>query len=121
MPRHALPATYEAFRDWWPAALADDRIFPTERAKAYGLSILRHTPVPRRLKPAGWAAGFLLRGTLPPIVRQKYGISWSRSQQLAFDATARSLRSLVSITPPRLRRGPSAQASQLIARAEHAR
>ena len=37
------------------------------------------------------------------------------------DATARSLRSLMSIMPPRLRHGPSAQAYQLIARAERAR
>jgi uncharacterized protein (DUF2236 family) len=121
MPRDTLPATYDAFRDWWPVALADDRIFLTDRARAYGSSILMHTPVPRSLRPAAWTAGFLLRGTLPPVVRQKYGIGWNQAQQLAYNAIAASLRGSKRIVPSRLRRGPSAQAYQLVARAERAR
>lgn len=121
MPRDTLPATYDGFRDWWPAALADDRMFLTDRARSAGLTVLLHTPVPRPLKPVAWAAGFLIRGTLPPIVRQKYGIGWGRGQQAAFDATTRMMRGFKRIVPSGLRRGPSAQAYQLVARTERAR
>jgi uncharacterized protein (DUF2236 family) len=121
MPREALPATHDAFRSWWSAALADDHIVLTDQARAYGSAILLHTPVPRRLRPAAWTAGFLLRGTLPPVVRQKYGVGWSRAQQFAFNATARSLRNSKWIMPSRLRRGPSADAYQVVARAERSR
>lgn len=121
MPREALPASYEAFERWWPAALADDPIFLTDPARSAGLAILLHTPVPRSLRPAGWFAGFLLRGTLPPVVREKYGIAWSRSQQSAFEATARLIRGSRWIVPSRLRRGASAEAYQLVARAERGR
>jgi uncharacterized protein (DUF2236 family) len=120
MPRRALPASYDGFRDWWPAALADERVFVTERARSYGLSILLHTPVPRALRPVAWTAGFLLRGTLPPVVRRQYGIGWSRGQQRSFQAMARSLRSSKWIVPSRLRRGRSAEAYDLIARASGA-
>lgn len=121
MPRDTLPATYDGFRDWWPAALADDRMFLTDRARSAGLTILLHTPVPRPLKPVAWVAGFLIRGTLPPVVRQKYEIGWGRAQQAAFRATARIMRGTKWIVPSRLRRGPSAEAYQLVARSEGAR
>lgn len=121
MPRQALPPTYDAFREWWPDALADDRIVLTDLARAYGLSILRHAPLPRRLKPAAWTAGFLLRGTLPPAVRQKYGIRWRPAQQLAFDAAGLALRTGRRIVPARLRRGPSAEVYRLLARSAGAR
>lgn len=121
MPRDALPASYERFQDWWPAALADDRVVVIDQARSAGLGILMHTPVPRSLRPAGWFAGFLVRGTLPPIVREKYGISWSRSKQAAFEATARLIRGSMWIVPSRLRHGASAEAYQLVARTERAR
>jgi uncharacterized protein (DUF2236 family) len=121
MPRDAMPRTYEAFREWWPRALASDAMFLTDQARTAGVNIGLRMPAPPALQPAMRIAGFLILGSLPPIVREKYRIGWSRSQQLAFDTTALSLRRSRRIVPSVVRRGSSSDAYQLLARTERAR
>ena len=118
MPRDAMPGSYEEFREWWPEALGDERMFLTETSRGVGLNIGLRTPVPAPLVPFSRLGGFLIVGTLPPIVREKYGLRWNRAERAAFEAIALGIRSGRWVVPGRFRRGPSSEAYDLVARTE---
>lgn len=118
MPREAMPATYAEFREWWPDMLAGDGIFLTDEARTVGLNIGLRMPAPTHLRPAMRMAGFLIVGSLPPVVRDAYGLTWAPSQQLAYNATALSLRRARPLVPSTLRRGSSTEAYKLLERTE---
>jgi uncharacterized protein (DUF2236 family) len=118
MPREAMPPSYREFRDWWPGVLSDEGIFLTDAARGVGLNIALRMPAPAALRPAMRMAGFLIVGSLPASVRDSYGLRWTRAEQLAYDASALSLRRARPLVPASLRQGSSAEAYQLLKRAE---
>lgn len=118
MPRDAMPATYEAFRAWWPGMLTAEGIFLTDEAREVGLNIALRMPAPTPLRPAMQMAGFLIVGSLPDVVRDAYGLQWAWPQQLAYDAAALSARRARPLLPSSVRRGSSAEAYQLLRRTE---
>jgi uncharacterized protein (DUF2236 family) len=118
MPRESMPPTYQEFRTWWPQMLDDDGIFLTDAARTVGLNIGLRMPAPAHLRPAMRMAGFLIIGSLPPVVRDAYGLRWTRAEQIAYDTTAVSLRRARPLVPSSVRRGSSADAYQLLARTE---
>jgi uncharacterized protein (DUF2236 family) len=118
MPREVMPETYDEFRRWWPSRLADESIFLTDEARIVGLNIGLRMPSPRLLVPAMKMAGFLIVGTLPPVVREQYGLTWRRTDQVAFRATTLALRSGRPLVPARIRRGSSSEAYRLLQRGE---
>ena len=99
MPREAMPPTYDEFRGWWPSMLAGDGVFLTDAARTVGLNIGLRMPAPAHLRAAMRMAGFLIIGSLPPVVRAAYGLTWTPAQQLAHDATALSLRRARPLVP----------------------
>ena len=121
MPRQAMPATYGEFTDWWPRLLRSDSVFLTEEARMVGLNIALRMPGPRALQPAMRMAGFLLVGSLPPIVREHFRLRWGRREQLAYDALALGARRSRPFVPGRIRRGSSAEAYRLLSRTERER
>jgi uncharacterized protein (DUF2236 family) len=121
MPGEAMPATYREFLVWWPRLLAGDSVFLTEEARTVGLNIGLRMPAPRPLQPAMRMAAFLLVGSLPPIVRDHYGLRWRRRDQVAHDALALAARRSRPLLPARVRRGSSAEAYQLLSRTERER
>jgi uncharacterized protein (DUF2236 family) len=118
MPRDAMPPTYDEFCEWWPDRLAGDGVFLTEAARTVGLNIALRMPAPVHLRPAMRMAGFLIVGSLPPVVRGAYGVGWTPVQQLAYDATALSLRRARPLVPSTLRRGSSTEAYKVLERTE---
>jgi uncharacterized protein (DUF2236 family) len=121
MPRDAMPETYTQFRDWWPARLTDESTFLTDEARIVGLNIGLRMPAPGAFGPAMRMAGFLIVGTLPSVVREQYGLTWGRAEQVAFRATALALRSGRPLVPARVRRGSSSEAYRLLQRGESER
>jgi uncharacterized protein (DUF2236 family) len=121
MPREAMPATYDEFSAWWPGMLTGEGVFLTEEARMVGLNIGLRMPAPRALAPAMRMAGFLLVGSLPPVVREQYGLHWSDREQLAYDALALGARRSRPFVPSRIRRGSSSEAYQLLSRTERQR
>jgi uncharacterized protein (DUF2236 family) len=121
MPREAMPATYDEFREWWPTMLERDGIFLTEAARTVGLNIALRMPAPTQLRPAMKIAGFLIVGSLPQSVRDAYGLTWTPVQQLAYDTTALSLRRARPLVPSTIRRGSSTEAYELLERTERNR
>jgi hypothetical protein len=58
---------------------------------------------------------------LKPRVRELYGLSWSRAQELAFRATVEAMRRSRPFVPRRVRQGANADAYDLVARTERRR
>jgi uncharacterized protein (DUF2236 family) len=118
MPREAMPATYNEFCEWWPSMLSNEGIFLTDDARTVGRNIGLRMPAPAHLQPAMRIAGFLILGSLPAIVRDVYGLSWTPAHQIAYDTTALSIRRSRPLVPSRLRRGSSTEAYKLLERTE---
>jgi uncharacterized protein (DUF2236 family) len=63
----------------------------------------------------------IVLGSLPPRIRELYGLRWTTAQAAAFHATVRALRSSRPLVPGRLRTGSNAFHFDLVARTEKAR
>lgn len=120
MPRSAMPATYRQFEPWWAAKLADETIFLTDRARGVGLAIATHPPAPAPLRPGLRAAGFLVLGSLQPVVREKYAIEWHRRDAAAYRTLTAAIRTGKFAVPTGVRRGSSAELYQIFERTERA-
>jgi uncharacterized protein (DUF2236 family) len=121
MPAEAMPVSYAEFRSWWPALLSGPEAFLTDEARRVGLSIATHPPAPRPLRPAMRAAGLVILGSLPPVVRDAYGIAWRRRDDAAYRALAAAVRSGRPLVPASIRRGSSAELYHVLERTERAR
>jgi uncharacterized protein (DUF2236 family) len=121
MPREAMPPRYEEFREWWPQRLTGESTFLTEEARTVGLNIALRMPSRKPLAPAMRALGFLIVGSLPTSVRERYGLHWGRFEQLAYDTTALSARRSRWVVPAAVRRGSSTSLYELLSSAEGAR
>jgi uncharacterized protein (DUF2236 family) len=60
----------------------------------------------------------VMLGSMPPRVRELYGLGWSRGQAAAFRASVRALRAMRPVTPGMVRRGRNEDAYRLVARTE---
>jgi uncharacterized protein (DUF2236 family) len=102
LPPAAHPPTLSDFRTYQRRMLETD-----VQVGADALAVARTVlspPVPAVLRPALRAVALQSVGTLPPELRAEYGIRWRATERAAFLAGARSLRSLVPLVPPPLRR-----------------
>ena len=98
MTRSYAPATYAGFREQYDGWLHSDAPHLTKRAKRAGMTLL-DVELPWLLQPLNWIAELVVVGTVQPRVREAYGLAWTRRHQLAFDALARTSRTLRPVTP----------------------
>ena len=102
IPRETIPPTVPALRGW----LADfeDRgdLLVTEGARRV-YELFLDPPADAEWRPILRGVSRLAFGTLPPIVRELYGIPMSRAKQAAMAATFAAIRAGRPLLPPRLR------------------
>jgi uncharacterized protein (DUF2236 family) len=120
MPHGAAPSTPAALDVWWNEQLGSDKIFLTDAARAVGRSIGFNLPVPAAARPVMRGASLILTGSLPPRVREHYGLRWSPTDELAYRALTQAVRRGRPILPRRIRRGSCMPFYDLVARSEHA-
>src|SRR5204863_2288527 len=84
MPRDAAPPNYREFRRWYDAKLAGPDVHLTEEARYVSSAIMFEIPVPTWRTPVMKIHNLILRGSLPPGVREMFGLSWTRAHQAAF-------------------------------------
>jgi uncharacterized protein (DUF2236 family) len=124
MPRKAAPGSYPLFRKSFDAYLASDELFLTDEARLVGSYLAgQRVPYPQRmpLRQATSAFFLLVQGSLPPRIRDMYGMRWGIPEQLAYRTLAQAVRT-AHIAPPLLRgtlAGPSAPVYKLVSRREH--
>ncbi|MGN6190433.1 MAG: oxygenase MpaB family protein [Conexibacter sp.] len=121
MPREVAPPTYAAFRAWWDAKLASDQMHLTDEARRTGAFVALEIPMPRVNQPAKRLHDLVMLGSLPPRVRELYGMTWSPWQARAFPPAVAALRGLRAIAPASLRQGSCARSFALVEATERRR
>jgi uncharacterized protein (DUF2236 family) len=118
MPRADAPTSYREFRDYWEATLAGEGMHLTEAAREVGYATAFEIPLPGIYAPAKRAHDLIMLGSLPPRVRELYGLRWTRAHAVAFRATLAAMRHARPLVPRTIREGPNAEAYDLVARTE---
>jgi uncharacterized protein (DUF2236 family) len=121
MPRDLAPATHREFREWWDLKLASDEMHLTDDARLIGYSTAFEIPLPTVRAPAKRVHDLIMLGSLPPRIRELYGLRYSPRQARAFRATVRALRGVRPITPRVIREGYNTSSFRLVARTERHR
>lgn len=121
MPRSVAPATYGEFRDWYEGQLAGADLHLTDEARYMGHASAFQIPMPSTRQAAKRLHDVVMLGSLPPRVRELYGLSYTRAQRLACEcalATGRAARLLV---PASLKRGSCVPAFEMVVATERRR
>ena len=129
MPREAAPASYRQFRASFDAYLASDRPYLTDDARIVGSYLAGakrgdYDATPP-LRPLFRTMDLLVKGSLPPRIRELYGFPWTPACELTFRGAARAVRAAY-LRPPRfvphpldpVIRGSNGEFFKLVARAE---
>jgi len=121
MPRDAAPPTYPEFRRWWGAKLAGPEMFLTPEARYVGYATAFEIPLPRLDQPAKRIHDLIMLGSMPPRVRELYGLRYTARQQAAFTATVRAVRAARRVMPTPLARGWNTRSFEGVAKTERRR
>ncbi len=121
LPREAMPATYDAFRAWWDERLASDGMHLTDEARYMGRAVAFEIPLPALNQPAKRVHDLIMLGSMPPRVRELYGLSWSRAQARAFPLAVGALRGLRRVAPRAVTHGSNVRSFALVRDTEQRR
>lgn len=121
MPLNSAPATYPEFRAWYEERLASSRMFLTPEARYTGHAIAFQIPMPDAHGPAKRMHDLVMLGSLPPRVRELYGLSWTPAQARRWRGAVALLRGLRRVAPTRLTHGSCSASYELIASVERRR
>jgi uncharacterized protein (DUF2236 family) len=118
MPREAAPPTYPEFRAWYRTMLAGDEMFLTDEARYVGYATAFQIPLPRRSQPGKRVHDAVMLGSLPPRVRELYGLPYTDRHAAAFRAGAALMRAGRRLMPAPLARGYNTRSFELVAKTE---
>lgn len=121
MPREVAPASWAEFRSYFDAKVESPQAHLTEEARYVGRAVMFEIPVPPSRWPAMRVHNVIMRGSLPPRVRELYWLAWTPARKAAFRAAVAVHRASRPLTPGRILRGPNAGSFELVARTERAR
>jgi len=121
MPRSAAPATYEDFRAWYEAQLAGPDLHLTGEARYMGHASAFEIPMPAARAPAKRVHDLVLLGSLPPRVRELYGLRYTPAHAGACRAALASIRLARRVAPRSLTRGSCVREFAMVAATERRR
>jgi uncharacterized protein (DUF2236 family) len=121
LPRDAVPATYLDFEDWWNGKLASPDLHATEHALEMAPLVAFRQPVPLPARLNLETQNLIVRGTLPPRVREIFGIRWTAAHERAFRSVTAAHRSARHAMPRQLRRGRNDYFFEVVTRREKRR
>lgn len=98
IPRAILPATLNEFKVWLKDIMASDEIVVSSTAKEIARSLFR-LPI-----LIFWPINYMLAaGSLPPKLREAYGIKWNSAMKLLYAVGEKAVRLFVRMMPKRIR------------------
>jgi uncharacterized protein (DUF2236 family) len=105
LPASEVPGSYREFRAWWEEQLASPDLHATPHALEMAPMVAFEQPVPAAARANLATQNLVIKGTLPPRVREIFSINWTRGHEAAFRAIAASHRRARFAMPRRMRRG----------------
>jgi uncharacterized protein (DUF2236 family) len=121
LPRSAVPASHLEFRAWWQERLSSPRLCATEHALEMAPLCAFRQPVPAVARGNLAAQNQVIKGTLPPRVREIFGIRWTAAHEASFRAMTAAHRRARRLFPHRMRRGRNDVFFEVVTRAERRR
>jgi uncharacterized protein (DUF2236 family) len=105
LPRNEVPASYREFSAW----LGEQLAAPDLQATAHGLEmaplVAFRQPVPAAARGNIALQNHIIKGTLPPRVREIFGIRWSGAHEASYRAMTTGHRRARHLFPRKMRRG----------------
>lgn len=92
MPRAAAPSTHTEFREWYETQLAGDDLHLTDEARYMGYASAFEIPMPRSRQLPKRLHDLVMLGSLPPRVRELYGLPFGRVRRSACAAAIAAAR-----------------------------
>lgn len=105
LPASEVPSSYREFRAWFDGRLSSPDLQATPHALEMAPLVAFRQPVPLPARGNLAAQNLVIKGTLPPRVREIFGIRWTPGHETAFRALAASHRRARVAMPRRVRRG----------------
>jgi uncharacterized protein (DUF2236 family) len=116
-----MPPDWSAFEDYFDG-MVENELRDSELLQNVFRSISRPVkppvvPIPDGLwdiasRPGAELGRLVTVGTLPPVLRRRLGLPWSRERELALRAQQRAIRGVFQLLPDRLRLMPPALAAR---------
>ena len=116
----SAPGSWLDFKAWLDGFIASDRAFLTDEARHTASAIMFQIPVPALQRPAMRGHNLVILGSLPPRVRDLYGLSWTPARAVGFRAAVAFARATRPLTPRALRVGWNTRFFDDVARSERA-
>jgi uncharacterized protein (DUF2236 family) len=121
LPREAVPATHRKFAAWFEERLASPDLHATAHALEMAPLVAFRQPVAPAARLNIAAQNLVIKGTLPPRVREIFGIEWGARHERAFRALAAAYRRGRHAMPHRIRRGRNDVFFDTVTRSERRR
>lgn len=121
MPRDGAPATYAEFRAWYERQLAGDDLHLTAEALYMGRASAFEIPMPATRMPAKWVHDIVMLGSLPPRVRDLYGLRYGAREAALCACALAAWRGAGRLAPAALARGSCAREFRMVAATERRR
>jgi len=102
VPKELIPPTVPALRAWLADIEDRGELQVTEGALRVA-DLFTHPPPEAEWRPILPHVARLAFGTLPPVVREMYGIRWGAAKEAALRASFAAIRSARPILPTRFR------------------
>jgi uncharacterized protein (DUF2236 family) len=118
MPRSVAPPTHSAFRDWYEQQLAGEDLHLTEEARYMGYASAFEIPVPAIRQPAKYLHDLVMLASLPPRIREIYGLRYSSARVGACAFVLGAARLAGRLAPPSLKQGSCIPEFEMVAATE---
>jgi uncharacterized protein (DUF2236 family) len=105
LPRSEVPATYREFKAWWDEKMSSPDLQVTQHGLEMAPLVAFRQPVPAPARGNLAIQNHIIKGTLPPRVREIFGIRWTRAHETSFRAMAAASRRTRRFLPRPMRRG----------------
>jgi uncharacterized protein (DUF2236 family) len=121
LPRTSVPGSHREFRTWWEERLSSPDLQATPHALGFAPLVAFEQPVPAAARANLAVQNLVIKGTLPPRVREIFGIRWTAAHERAFRTIAAAHRRARLAFPQRLRRGRNDVFFDVVAKGERRR
>ncbi len=121
MPRDVAPATHREFKAWLDDRLAAPDLQTTPHGLEMAPLVAFKQPVPPAARGNLAVQNLIIKGTLPPRVREIFGIPWTRTHESTFRAVTAGHRRARRLFPRPMRRGRNDVFFDVVTKAERQR
>jgi uncharacterized protein (DUF2236 family) len=105
LPASEVPRSSREFRAWFDGRVSSPDMHPTPHGLEMAPLVAFRQPVPLPARGNLAAQNLVIKGTLPPRVREIFGIKWTQGHEAAYRTLAASHRRARVAMPRRVRRG----------------